>query len=68
MVFVPLILIEDFLKFFVEYVLLDHVERIPPEKTEIFQVDAFILIDLGVIFFFLSDRYLVLKLSVTLHR
>jgi len=68
MVFVPLILIEDFLKFFVEYVLLDHVERITPEKTEIFQVDAFILIDLGVIFFFLSDRYLVLKLSVTLHR
>ena len=68
MVFVPLILIEDFLKFIVEYVLLDHVERIPPKKTEIFQVNAFILIDLGVIFFFLSDRYLVLKLSVTLHR
>ena len=68
MVFVPLILIEDFLKFFVEYVLLDHVERITPEKTEIFQVDAFILIDLGVIFFFFLDRYLVLKLSVTLHR
>ena len=68
MVFVPLILIEDFLKFIVEYVLLDHIERIPPKKTEIFQVNAFILIDLGVIFFFFLDRYLVLKLSVTLHR
>ena len=68
MIFVPLILIEDFLKFIVEYVLLDHVERIPPKKTEIFQVNAFILIDLGVIFFFFLDRYLVLKLSVTLYR